>query len=242
MAKKGEKKHLKRLNAPKVRKGSKKTKKWAITSSPGPHPSDRSLPLSASLRENLKLVRNIREARKILSQGEVQVDGKARRDSRYSVGLMDVIEVPKTGKRWRVLFDKKGYLCFHEIGEDESQFKLARVANKTTFSGGNLQVSLHDGKTLVGDFEDFDLGDVVKIGLPDLEIQDRIPLKKDNLAMIIGGSNVGRTGRIREVLEVEGPSSNQIVIETDGEKFQSPEEYVFMIGRDEPEISLPGGD
>lgn len=184
----------------------------------------------------------MREARKILGQGEVQVDGKTRRDSRYSVGLMDVIKVPKTGDCWRVLFDKKGYLSFHKVGEDESQFKLSRISSKTTFSEGELQISLHDGKTLVGDFEDFNLGDVVKIELPDFKIQDCIPLKKDSLALIIGGSNVGRTGRIKEVLEVEGPSSNQIVIEADDESFQSPEEYVFVIGRDEPEISLPGGD
>ncbi len=151
---------------PKARKVARKEKKWAVSSSPGPHSGERSLPLSVSMRENLGLVRSKAEAEKILGQGEVKVDGKVRRDPKYSVGLMDVVEIPKTGKIWRILFDRKGYLCFHEIEGDETGFKLCKVVGKNPFEGGRIQLSLSDGKTIVGEFESIGVGDTVKVRSP----------------------------------------------------------------------------
>lgn len=192
-----------------------------------------------ALRENLGLAKTKREAGKILGKGEVEVDGKVRRDTGFPLGLMDVVSFPKAGKAWRVLHDKKGYLQFHKIDENESKYKLAKITDLIPFKGRKFQLTLHDGKSLVGDFTDFDVGDTVKITLPDLEVESYVSRKEGNLVWITGGSNVGREGRIKEILDVEGPSSNNFVIEAEAEDFQSPERYVFAIGEQEPEISLP---
>lgn len=221
---------------------SRKKKKWAITTSPGPHSSEESLPLLASLRESLGIARNKKEAKDILTQGEVKVDGRVRRKLDYPIGLMDVLEIPKTGEAWRVLRDKKGYFHFHKIDEEELGFKLTKVTEKSQFKGGKLQISLHDGKTIVGEFEDIEIGDTLKISLPDLDFQDHFSLEKGNLALITGGSNVGEKGKIKDITEVESSSPNQFVIETEDREFQSPEDYVFVIGEKESEISLPNGD
>jgi len=53
---------------------------------------------------------------------------------------------------------------------------------------------------------------------------------------------VGMRGKIKGISEIEGPSSNQFIVESDGEEVQSPEEYVFVVGEKTPEISLPEGD
>lgn len=233
---------MKRLNAPKVRKVPRKRKKWAVTVSPGPHSGEESLPLIAVLRGSLKLARTKNEAEAIIAHGEVQVDGRVRRDSKYPVGPMDVVSFPRTGGAWRVIYDKRGHLRFCEIGEEEAQFKLVKVVRKSKVKGGKLQISLHDGKTLTDDFEDVTVGGTVKIGLPDFDFQDQTPLEKGNLAMVMGGSNIGKYGEIGEVREIEGPSSDQVVIRTERGEFQSPEDYTFVIGEEEPLISLPEGD
>lgn len=233
---------MKRLNAPKVRKVPRKRKKWAVTVSPGPHSGEESLPLVAVLRESLELARTKSEAEAIIGRGEVQVDGRVRRDSKYPVGPMDVVSFPRTGKAWRVLYDKKGYLSFCEISEEESEFKLGKVVKKSKVKGGELQISLHDGKTLTDDFSDVSVGDTVKIGLPDFDFQDKVSLGEGNLAMVLGGSNVGKYGEIEEVREIEGPSPDQVVIKTGEEKFQTPGDYAFVIGEKEPLISLSEGD
>ncbi|KXA90105.1 hypothetical protein AKJ37_05495 [candidate division MSBL1 archaeon SCGC-AAA259I09] len=239
MAKKGDKKHLKRLNTPKVRKAPKKEKKWATASSPGPHSADASIPLSVAMRESLKIARTTKEAKKILGRGRVKIDGKVRRDPKYPVGFMDLVEIPKAGEIWRVIYDRRGHLQFYEVDEDESQFKLAKVVGKHPYKGGKLQLSLHDGRTIVGNFEDIDVKDTVKVGLPDFEVEDHIPCEEGNPAFVMGGTNVGRKGKIKEIMEIGGSSSNRFVIETDGEEFQSPEHFVFIIGKEKSEISLP---
>jgi len=190
---------------------------------------------------NLSVVRNEKEAERILGKGEIKVDGKARRDPKYPVGLMDVVEIPKMGESWRVLFDRKGYLCFNEIDEEESDFKLEKVVGKVPFEGGKNQLALSDGKTIVGDFESVNLGDTVKVSLPDLSVEERIPCEVGNVAFTIGGGNVGRMGQVKEISEMAGPSSDQIMIEADGEEFQAPDKYVFIVGKDSSEISLLEG-
>lgn len=230
---------MKRLNAPKVRKVRRKNEKWTTTTNAGPHPSDESLPLALSLQGELGIARNKEEAKKILGGGEIQVDGKVRNDPKFPVGLMDVVSVPRTDKNWRVFYDEKGYLIFRAIEEEEAGFKLGKVVGKTPFKGDKWQLSLHDGKTVTGEFEDVEVGDTLKIKLPDLEVQDQFGLAEGSFAMIIGGSNVGRTGVIKDILKLEGPSSDRLDIEVDGEELQSPKEYVFVIGESEPEISLP---
>ncbi len=230
------------MNAPKVRKTPRKGKRWAVTTSPGPHASEESVPLSVALRENLGIANTRKEAEKILGRGEVEVDGKVRKNPNYPVGLMDVVKVPKTGQVWRVLFDRKGYLFFVDIDEKKADFKLGKVVGKHPYKGGKLQISLHDGKTIIGDFEDIDLGDTLKVSLPELEVKDHVSCTEGNLAYVTGGTNVGRKGEVEEILEIEGPSSNRFDIKTGGVEFHSPEEYVFIIGEKESLITVPEED
>lgn len=221
-----------------MRKAPKKEKKWSVANAPGPHSAEESIPLSSALRDNLKIARNRKEAEKILGRGEVEVDGKVRKDPKYPLGFMDIVRIPQIGKSWRILYDKKGYLRFHEIDEGESKYKLAKIVGKHPFKGGKSQLSLHDGKTIVGDFGDIRVDDTVKVSLPDLEVEERISCRTGNLALIIGGKNVGRKGEIKEIIEIEGTSSDRFLIKTEKEEFQSPEQYIFVIG-EESKISLP---
>lgn len=172
----------------------------------------------------------------------MEVDGKVRKNPNYPVGVMDVIRFPSTGGAWRVMHDRKGYLQFKEIDDEEGGFKLEKVVGKTPFQGGKFQLSFHDGKTLVGEFDDIQVSDTLKVSLPSLEIRDHIPCREGSIALITGGSNVGRSGKIQEIVEVEGPSPTRFLIEAGEEKFQSPEGYVFVIGEKKPEISLVVGD
>ncbi len=220
----------------------RKEKKWLVDTTSGPHSSENGIPLSASLRENLDVARNRREADKIVNDGKVEVDGKVRRKPKYPIGPMDIIRILETGQAWRILHDESGYLQFHEISEKETEYKLEKVVGKHPFKGGRIQLSFHDGKTIVGDFEDINIDDTVKVGLPDMEVLEHIECKEGNLALITGGTNVGKVGKIKEIVRGEGRSSDRYLVETDDEELQSPEQYIFIIGEEAPAVSLPGGD
>lgn len=211
-----------------------------IKPSPGPHPARLSIPLGVLVRDYLALARTSREAKRILAERKVLVDKRVRRDPKFPVGLMDVVDVPELGKSFRVLINRQGRLVLHEVSSQESSFKLCRVKRKSVVKGGKVQLALHDGRTLLGEFMDFRALDVVKLSLPDQGVMEKLPLQPDYLALIVGGKNVGRIGRIVELKEVGGGKPDLVVLQTlEGEQFQTPANLAFTVGREEPMISLP---
>ncbi|MEM4788723.1 MAG: S4 domain-containing protein, partial [Ignisphaera sp.] len=103
MAKKGGSSHLKRLAAPAFWPILRKEYKWITKPSPGPHLLERCIPLLVLIRDVLKLAENAREAKKIIFDGEVLIDGRVRRDFKFPVGLMDVVSIPKINMYIRIV-------------------------------------------------------------------------------------------------------------------------------------------
>ena len=131
MARRGQKKHLKRLPAPRHWPIKRKEAKFTTRVIPGPHPKEHCLTLAVLLREVLGFAENMREVKAILSKGEVKVDGEIRKDGRFPVGLMDVVEIVASGERFRLLPKLRGGLRLVNIDDAEAKFKLCRIETKT---------------------------------------------------------------------------------------------------------------
>jgi len=228
--------HLKRLKAPRTWRIERKVAKWTVKPSPGPHPSNQSMPLLLVVRDLIKLADTGKEAKKIISSREIYVDGKARGDYKFPCGLMDVISIPKIGEFYRVLFDTRGILRVVKIDEERAKWKLCRIENKTMVKGGKLQLNLHDGKNMLVDENEYKTGDVLKISLPEQEILEVIPLASGNLAMITGGSHRGEIAEIEEVEITKSPMPN--IVKLKG--FSTIKPYVFPVGKEKPLVQLPG--
>ena len=227
--------HLKRFSAPETWRIERKTKKWAIHPSPGPHPVDRSLPLAVVVRDYLKLADSAREAKKIIAARKILIDGKARRDHKFPCGLMDVVSIPDMDEHYRILFDSKGHLRLVKIDGEEAKWKLSRVENKTIVKGGKLQLNLHDGRNIIAGENVYSTGDVLKISIPEQEIMEKIPLAKGYLALITGGIHTGEIAEIDEIVVTKSPMPN--IVKLKG--FSTIKPYVFPIGKDKPLVELP---
>lgn len=238
MARMGGSRHLKRHAAPRVLKLPRKEKVWTMKAVPGPHPLNRSIPLGILLRDYLQLGGSLKEVSKIIREGKVFVDGRPIRELKFPVGLMDVLSLPATGQHFRILPNTLGRLFPHPIGAHEAGFKLCRVETKKVIQGGRVQLGLHDGRNLLAS-NDFRVREVVKISLPGQEVLERIPFRVGCLALIIGGKNIGKMGRIVEIKELRSIQPNTAVLETDGEKIETQIPPLFLIGEKEPLISLP---
>lgn len=79
---------MKRVAAPSAWMLDKLTGVWAPKPSPGPHKTRECLPLVVLLRNRLKYALNFQEAKTILIQRLVKVDGKIKTDHTYPTGLM----------------------------------------------------------------------------------------------------------------------------------------------------------
>ena len=249
MGKKGKTHRLKRKPAPRFWPVHRKEFQWIVKPASGPHSTDNCLPLVLVLRDMLGLAETRKEAKMIVSQGEVYVDGKVRRSDDFPVGLMDVISMPDMKKFYRVIPSHKG-LTLNPISEEEASFKLFRVEDRTTLRDGTVQIALHDGSNIRVKQENAEAPreisyatfDILKASLPDKEVLGSIQTKVGNLAIITGGKNIGKQGKIVEIEKTEAKKRrNALVVVEDekGNRYQTILDFVFSIGSAEPLIALP---
>ncbi len=249
MGKKGGDKRLKRMKAPAFWQIPRKKDLWTAKPSPGPHRSSQCLTLLAVIRDILGLAKTYKETRIILSEKRVKVDGKPRRDMKFPVGLMDVVEISDVESYYRILPNRKG-LTLHSVDKEEAVFKLCRIENKSSLKGALFQLTLHDGRNvIVGDKEAEDQKylasnlktfDVLKIGVPRQELLDHLSFDVGSYAMVTKGKNIGRHGKMVAIDREHGLRPKMVTLEdVAGDRFQTILEYVFSIGVEEPWISLP---
>lgn len=237
MANMGSRKHLKRYKAPKTWPIHPKEDTWTVKPSPGSHSIDDSLSLTLIIRDILGLADNSREAKRIINSGNVLIDGRVVKDYKFPVGFMDIIEIPKTGEIYRVLLDKKGRLQLKQIEENTS--KLCKIVNKSTIKGGKTQLNLHDGKNVIVEEDNYGVGDVLVLSIPDNEILDSFPLKEDATILVTGGKHTGEIGSINEIIVNESSNPNTITVENNyNDTFLTLKDYAFVVGTDSPSIDL----
>ena len=232
------KKHLKRLNAPRVLSIKRKVKKWTVRSSPGPHPLEKSISLGIIVRDYLGLADSLKETKKILTNGEVVVDGVVRKDHKFPCGLMDVISVPNLKKDFRIIFDRRGMLTLVPITAKDADWKLCRIENKKIVKGKQIQLNLHDGRNKIVEKNEYNTGDVLKLSFKDQKIEDTYKFQKGTVSIIIGGSHIGEIADIEELEYIPSTKPNLAKMKGKSE-FSTLQKYVFPIGKTKPVIELP---
>lgn len=225
------------MAAPKSWGIKRKQAKWAIKPKPGRHTTSGSVALTTLLRDMIGIVTSSREAGKILKSGNVMVDGKPARDGKLAVGFMDVVSLPAIGKHYRVMLNRLGRLSAVEISAEQSKFKLCKVVGKTAVRGGKVQLNLHDSRNMVST-QKASTGDVLKVTLPDQNVLDVLEYKDGNVALVIKGKHSGHVGTIFSITRGTATSPGMASIASKDAKVTAPKEYVFVIGRKEPEVML----
>jgi len=223
--------HQKRLSAPKTYKIPRKVSKWVVKPSPGPHSKD-AIPLLVLVRDFLELADTGREARKIISSGEILVDGVVRKDYKFPVGLFDVVTIPKLEKSYRILFDEKGRYIPKEV--EDADLKLYRISNKTIVKGGKVQLNLFDGTNILGSNE-YKTKDSILLRIPEKEIIDHLKFEEGALVMITGGTHAGEIGRIKSYKIVRSSAPNLVTVEGEERDITTIEDYVFVVGKKDSE-------
>src|SRR5215831_14754126 len=110
----------------------RKEETWAPMTRPGPHAREKSLPLVLVLREMLGYAKTSAEAKRIINARQVRVDGITRRDHRFPVGLMDVLQIAGANQSFRVLPKKGGGLILSPVAGEEANYKLCKITGRNT--------------------------------------------------------------------------------------------------------------
>lgn len=216
--------HLKRLKAPKSWELKRKENKFVTRPKPRGK-QENVLSLNMLLRNTLGHVKTMKEAKLVLNARKVLVNGKPRTSIHFPVNIFDLIEIPSMKKTYTLTFDQRGKLVVDEIKSQD--FRLARIENKTMVKGGKLQLNLFDGSNVLSDKKDYNVGDVLKLGLKDSKIKGQLKLRESSDVFVIKGSHIGKTAKVSKIIENLKPK--EVILESDAGEFRTKLENVYVI-------------
>ena len=230
-------KKLKRQMAPLFWGIRRKEKRFVVTVKPGPHKKNYSIPTAVLLRDKMKIVSTLREAKSVIYAGKITIDGVKRKSLHHGIGLMDVVELDGISDSYRLVPKDGTILTPIKINADEKNKKIVKVTGKTSIKGGKTQIKFHDGRTLISD-ELVDVNDSCVLQIPEQKILEVIKLEKNTKILITSGINAGKTGEIKEIKEGTFVLTKRIVTTIDDKLIEIPIRLVIAVGKDKPVMQI----
>ncbi|HLD42862.1 MAG TPA: 30S ribosomal protein S4e [Candidatus Nanoarchaeia archaeon] len=225
------KRHLKRIAMPVSWPIRRKEEVFTLRPYPGSHKMEHGLAIATFLKEVIHEAGTGAEARKILLHNEILCNGKRLQDKKDLVGLLDVVSIPKLGRYYRIVMNRKGKIAAREIPEKEATIMIAKVLNKTNVRGGSIQVNLSNGRNFIAKQapEQYKTGGSVVLKLPTQEIMEFIPLEKGMTVLLQGGKYKGSLAAVQSI------RGKRIIIRTGkGETGETLKKYSLVCGREHP--------
>ncbi|MFP4217438.1 MAG: 30S ribosomal protein S4e [Salinarchaeum sp.] len=221
--------HQKRLSAPKTWPVERKTETFTVKADAGPH-GEAGVPLVVILRDVLGYVDSTKEARYATSAGTIQVNGDLVRDEQRPIGMFDIVAFTEREEYYRVFPNEGGRLALTPIDEAAADSKLGRIIGKTQVSGGDTQLTLHDGQTLLVEESAYSPRDSLVLDNESNEIVAHFPYEEGALVTAVSGVHAGQIGEIVEIDVTAGSADNIVIVESlNGEVFETIEEYIVVI-------------
>lgn len=228
MSKKGGSKHFVRLRASKgVGAVNRKKFKWLLAPSPGRHKKLESISAGVLLRDVLGRAKTLREAKKILQNGGLLVDGKAVKDPKFAIGLMDIVSEPAEKKHYRMSFEGSR-LYPKEIAEGEQNRKYLKVIGKTTVKKGKISIAFHDGRNYLGD-NSILTGDTCVFSVPDFKLISRIRLEPGVRCLIMKGKHIGEVAKLERIIQRPGSLDTEACLSGPQGEFITLRKYLFAV-------------
>ena len=230
-------KKLKRQMAPTFWGINRKEKRFVITVRPGSHAKNNSIPSAVLLRDTLKKVKTLREAKSSIYGGKVKVDGIIQKSLHYPIGLMDVVELEGIEDVYRLVPYNGHLLEPIKINNTEKSKKLVKVTSKTSIKNGKTQLGFHDGRTIITDI-DVNIGDTCLLQIPEQKVLDVIKFEKNSQVIVTNGINTGRIGFIKEIKEGTFMLPKRISLLIDDKTIEISANIVMVIGKEKSVIQI----
>jgi small subunit ribosomal protein S4e len=230
------KNHLKSLNAPRTWNVLRKDQIFVTKPNPGSHKLEMGLSINHILKYDLGVSKTTKDSKYMLNNKDCIVNGKPINDMHYLVGFMDTISLPKAHKHYRVTLNTKGKLHVIEIDEKEASTLISQISNKTLLKGGKVQINTADGRNfLLGKEKDtYKTSDSLVLDVPSQKIKKHIVCEEGATIILTSGLHIGKIAKIEKI---EG--NNVFIKESStNETYQTLRKFIFVIGKDKPEVKV----
>lgn len=212
MAKKGNRRHVKSLNAPKYFGVYRKFTAYVIKPKAGRHTLDKSVAITLFMKFK-GLTKTTKEAKKIINAKNVLVNGKVVTDIKYPVGLNDVITLANSNESYLVGIDSHGRASFDKTDKEVKE-RTYKIIRKYKTKKGKVMFGLHDGSLIPGGKE-ANVSDSVKLDLKN-KVTKVLPLSKGAKCLVIEGVHTGATGMIKDIKAGSMKVGKIVLIEQEG--------------------------
>lgn len=226
------KRHMKRIAAPKSWNIEKKKNKFITRPYPGSHSFKLGISINTAFKDLLSMANTTKEVKNILNHNNISVNGSRRKDPKYLVGFMDVIEMPDSNEYFRLLLDTKGRLTPVKIDKKEATLLILKIKDKKRLPKNRLQINFENGYNLIVEKDTYKTGDVVVFDSEKKKITELLKLEKNAQVFLTGGSHTGKVGAVDDI------QGDKVTIKIKTDKYETQKKYSFVIGKDKPLISL----
>jgi small subunit ribosomal protein S4e len=188
--------HIKRSKMPKTWPIARKSKGKKFMAVPT-HDASSCITLLFVVRDILKIADTRKEVKHILSNGDIKVNGKTKKDEASPVKVFDVISLEKTNMNYRLEIVNKKFKL-KEINASEANVKVIKISGKTILGKDKVQMNLEDGQNIITKNK-FSVGDSVVFNTKDSKIDKILELKVGAKVEIISGKHAGEKGKLVSV-------------------------------------------
>lgn len=210
--------HQKRLSAPKHYPVERKGLTYTTTVK-GSRSSDIGIPAVVFLREVTGYADTKKEAKTIIREGNLYRNGDRVRDVQDSIGILDVVELPKTEETFRVLphGDRLNFV------ETEDSRTAAKIDGKTV-EGEEYVYHLHNGENYRSE-DQHSTGSTLVFG----DSVEEAEMSSGSQVVILAGKHAGKTAEVVD-LHGRGMRADTATVETDEAEFEIRQDKLFVTG------------
>lgn len=229
MAKRGGSKHYVRLTLPRnLPLSNRKGDRWLLAPMPGRHRKNQSVSAGVLLRDVLGIAMDLKEAKRIVRDRELSVDGKPIKDIRAAIGIMDIVAIPKKNRAWRMQIMPSGKIAPKEIKAPEGKLKLCKVIGKRSVTGGKTEITMHDGRALLAD-NNVKVGATLRMALPEFKMKDMLPLQAGAKCLVTEGAHAGQIAVLEKIISRTGSMDSEAVLKSGDGQFVTVTKYLFVV-------------
>ena len=221
--------HQSRASTPKNWPILRKKTKWIMRVNPGTHSLDKCINVNLLLKELLGYAKTSREVRRILNQSKVLIDKKIRKEPRFPVGIMDLVEIEKTKEIFRLILDENAKFKLIKVSKEDSSIKPCKIIGKKILKGKKTQINLYDSKNILSEDKKLKVGDTILLDVTSNKIIGHLKLEKNAHVLLVSGKHAGTTGTLKEIIAEKNMNKSRILLETKHGKIETLKEYAFVV-------------
>lgn len=208
----------------------KKNIKFVVKPNPGSHKIKYVTPILIILRDVLDYASTSKEAKYIINNQEILINGKKVTDIKSPVGLFDVVEIKSINQKFVVLFNEFGRLNLVDTKDDLIYLK---VSGKKMTPGKKFQLNFMNGFNLVVNEKSFNgvkVNDTVVYDFVKKKVSNVLNLKEGNVVYVFDGKFKGSFGQVKSFTHYNGIAKDLVEVEVEGKSHATAKEFCYVIG------------